>query len=100
MLNWTDLCGLLMILAGPCSGVAAAQQHKAGALSLILFGAVGLAIGFRVGMLSRKLSYRILGSKTLPAGLQFASYMLVPIVSLLLVILIPFLLAMIIYGQT
>jgi hypothetical protein len=61
MLNWTDLCGLLMILAGPCSGVAAAQQHKAGALSLILFGAVGLAIGFRVGMLSRKLSYQIIG---------------------------------------
>jgi hypothetical protein len=100
MLNWTDLCGLLMILAGPFSGVAAAHQHKAGALSLILFGAVGLAVGFGVGKVSSKCAYRILGSKKLPAGLQFASYMLVPTISLLLVIVVPALLAMMIYGQT
>lgn len=100
MLNWTDLCGLLMILAGPLSGVAAAHQHKAGALSLILFAVVGLFIGLGVGIVSSKLAYRILGSKTLPSSLQFVSYMLVPMGSLLLVVLAPSLLAMVVYGQT
>ena len=100
MLNWTDLCLLLMVLAGPLSGVAAAYQHKAGAVSLFLFGAVGLAVGFGVGGASSKLSYRILDSKTLPAALQFAGYMLVPMISLLLVILIPALLVAMIYGHT
>ena len=98
MLNWTDLCGLLMILAGPLSGVAAAHQHKAGPLSLIVFSVVGLAIGFGLGMLSSKLSYRILRSKTLPSGLRFVSYMLVPMASLFLVVLAPALLVMVVYG--
>jgi hypothetical protein len=100
MLNWADFSVLLMILAGPFSGVAAAHQHKAGVLSLILFGCVGLAVGFGIGQASSKLAYRVLGSKTLPAGLQFVSYMLIPMISLLLVILVPALLAMMIYGQT
>jgi hypothetical protein len=100
MLNWTDLCGLLMILAGPVSAVATALQHKAGAASFMLFGVVGLAVGFQVGKVSSKLSYRILNSKTLPAGLQFAGYMLVPMISLLLVILIPVFLVTMAYGHT
>jgi hypothetical protein len=100
MLNWTDLCGLLMMLAGPLSGVAAAHQHKAGIFSLVLFGAFGLAIAFQIGKTSSKLSYRILGSKTLPAGLQFVGYMSVPMISLLLVILIPALIVAMMYGRT
>ncbi len=99
MLNWTDFSCLLMILAGPLSGVAAAHQHKAGVLSLILFGVVGLAIGFGVGMIliSSKFAYRILRSKMLPNGLKFAAYMLVPMCSLLLVVLLPAMLAMMIW---
>jgi hypothetical protein len=99
MLNWTDLCGLLMMLAGTMSGAAAAHQRKAGPSWLILFGAAGLAIGFYAGKTSSKLSYRISDSKTLPVGLQFASYMLVPMISLLLSILVPALLVMMIYGH-
>ncbi len=89
MLNWTDLCCLLMMLAGPVSGVAAAHQHKAGAFSLLLFGVVGVAVAYRTGRTSSKLSYRILSSKKLPDAVGSVCYMLVPMVSLLLVILIP-----------
>jgi uncharacterized membrane-anchored protein len=97
MLNWTDFSVLLMILAGPFSGVAAAHQHKAGVASLILFGVVGLAVGFGVGMISNKFAYRILRSKRLPEGLKFVAYMFTPMCSLLLVILLPAMLAVMIW---
>ena len=97
---WNDLSVLLMILAGPFSGVVAAHQQKAGVWSLVLFGLVGLAIAVGVGMMSSKLAYRVLGSKTLPAGLQVLSYMFIPMLSLLLVVILPTLLAMMIYGRT
>ena len=100
MLNWAGFSGLMMILAGPFSGVAAAHQHKVGASSLILFGIVGLVIGFGISMASSKIAYRVLASKTLPAGLQFAAYMFIPMFSLLLVIFVPALLAIMVYGQT
>jgi hypothetical protein len=86
-----------MILVGPFSGVAAAHLHKAGVLSLILFGVVGLAIGLGVGMISSKFAYRILRSKMLPNGLKFAAYMFVPMCSLWLAALLPAMLAMMIW---
>jgi hypothetical protein len=83
-----------MMFAGPFIGVAAAHQHKAGVLSLILFGVVGLAVGFGVGMMSSKFAYRVLRSKALPHGLKFGAYMLISMCSLFLVILLPAMLAM------
>lgn len=100
MLNWTDLSVLMMALAGPFIGAAAAHQHRAGIWSLILFGIVGLAVGVGVGIASSKCSYSVLDSKKVPAGLQFTAYLLIPALSLLLVILVPFLLAMIVFGRT
>jgi hypothetical protein len=99
MINRTDFSGLLMILAGPLSGVVAAHQHNGGVSSLILFGAIGFAVGLLVAMASSECSYRILGSKRVPAGLQFTSCMLVPMISLLLVILFPSFLATMVYGR-
>ena len=99
MVNWTTLCSLLMTLAGPLSGVVAAHSHKAGAFSLVLFGTFGFAVAYQIGKTSSKLSYRMLDSKALPAVLQFAGYMLLPMVSLLLVILIPALIAEMTYGH-
>jgi hypothetical protein len=89
MLNLTDLARLLMIVLGPLSGVAAAHQHKAGLLSLILFGIIGLLIGVGVGEVSSKVAYRVLCANTLPLGLTLAIYMLIPLVSLLLVAVAP-----------
>jgi hypothetical protein len=100
MLNFADLSVLLMMLAGPFSGVVVAHQHKLGTPSLILFGLAGLVIGLGVGMLSSKVAYTILRSKKLPAGLQSIAYLFIPVFSLLLVLLAPALLAMVIYGRT
>jgi hypothetical protein len=100
MLNWTDLSVLLMIIAGPFSGVTAAHQHKAGVVPLVFFGVAGLGVGVGVGMVSSKFAYRVLRSKTLPVGLQLVSYLCIPMLSLLLVALVPALLAMMIYGRT
>jgi hypothetical protein len=99
MLNWNDLSVLLMVLAGPLSGVAAARHYHAGVGSLILLGVVGLVVGFGIGMASSKMAYRVLDSKTMPAGLQSSAYAFVPMLSLLLVMLVPPLLAMMIYGR-
>jgi hypothetical protein len=98
MLNWTDLCGLLMLLAGPVSGFGAAHQHKAGITSLVLFTIIGLIVGVGLGQVSSKLAYSVLRSKTLPGGLQFFVYMFVPMAFLFAVLLVPALLVMMIYG--
>ena len=100
MLTWTDLCGLLLLAAGPVSGVTAGLQPKAGVLSIILFAAAGLVIAFLIAKTSSKLSYRILDSKKLPGILQFTGYMFLPMVSLLLAILVPVLIVTMIYGKT
>ena len=89
-----------MLAAGPLSGVAAAFQHKAGAFSIIMFGAAGFAIAFQIAKTSSKLSYRIMGSKKMPAVFQFVGYMFLPMVSLFLTILIPALFVAMIYGKT
>jgi hypothetical protein len=100
MLNWADLTAALMILAGTFSAVAAARQQKVGIVSVVLFGVVGLAIGLGGGMASSKMAYRILYSTRLPTGLQFASYLLVPMIFLAMVISAPILLVMVIYEWT
>src|ERR1700756_1688068 len=99
MLNWTDLSVLLMILEGPLRGVDAAHQYTPGVWPLVVFGVLGLACGVGVGMASSKFAYRVLRSKTIPAGLQAVSYLFIPMLALLLVVVVPALLAMIIYGR-
>jgi hypothetical protein len=93
MLNLADLFMLLMVLAGPLSGVGAAHAHKAGILSLVVFGLIGLAIGVSVAVMSSKLAYSILRSKQLPAGVGLLFYSLVPLAGLLVVVFVPILLA-------
>jgi len=100
MLNWTDLCGLLMLLAGPASGFGAAHQHKAAIVSLILFTIFGLIVGVGLGQVSSKLAYSVLRSRTGPDILRHYAYMFVPPVFLFAVLLVPALLAMMIYGKT
>jgi hypothetical protein len=98
MLNWTDLSVLIMLVMGPFSGLCAAHQHKAGITSLVLFTIVGLIVGIGLGQVSRKLAYSVLRSKTFPGGLQFFVYMFVPMAFIFAVLLVPALLAMMIYG--
>ena len=98
MLNWRDLCGLLMLLAGPMSGFGAAHQHKAGIVSLVLFTVFGLIVGVGLGQVSSKLAYSVLRSKTRPDALRHYVYMFVPMVFLFAVLLVPALLVMMIYG--
>jgi hypothetical protein len=100
MLNWADLTTLLIILFGPLCGISAAHEYKRGVLSFILFGCVGLAIGVGIAFASNKLVYRALFLKTLPSGLKQVIYMFIPIIALLLVFLIQFWLAAVIYGKT
>jgi hypothetical protein len=100
VVNWADLSSLLILLAGPFGAVAAAHQQKLGLFWLILFGVVGLAFGLGASMASSKLAYRILFSTRLPTGLQLATYLLVPMIFLLLVLLTPILLVIVIYGPT
>jgi len=98
MLNFTDFMGLLMLLAGPLSGFGAAHQRKAGLVSLVLFTIFGLIVGVGLGQISSQLAYSVLRSKTMPKGLQAFAYMLVPATFLFAVLLVPALLALIIYG--
>ena len=98
MLNLADFTALLMILVGPFSGIAAAHAHKAGIVPIVLFGLVGLAIGFGVAMMSSKVAYSILRSKKLSSGVGLFFYSLVPFAGLLAVALAPFLLAGLFYG--
>jgi hypothetical protein len=100
MLNWADLTSLLILLAGPFGAITAARQKEVGVLCLVLFGLVGLAFGLGASMASSKVAYRILTSSALPSGLVFASYLLVPMVVLLLVLLTPILLVIVVYGAT
>ena len=97
-MNFADLCGLLIVLAGPSSGFGAAHAHKAGVASEILFAFVGLAVAIGVGKLSHKYAYAALRSKTMSAGVQCLVYMFVPFLGLLAAALLPILLAEIFYG--
>lgn len=98
MLNFADLCGLLIILVGPISGFGAALAHKAGMLSAILFAFVGFAVAISVGKASHKYAYAALSSKTMSAGLRCLVYMFVPFIGLLAAALLPFVLVKMIYG--
>ena len=98
MLNWSDLCGLLMLLAGPMSGFGAAHQHKAGIAALVLFSIFGLIGGVGLGHVSRKLAYSVLNSRNGPDALRHYVYLFVPTVFLFAVLLVPALFVMMIYG--
>ncbi len=98
MLNWTSLCGLIMLLAGPFSGFAAARDHKAGTVVLILFTIAGLIIAVGLAMVSNKVAYSVLRAKSFPVRPRIFVYMLVPAVFLFAVLLVPHLLAKLIYG--
>lgn len=97
MLNWTDLCGLMMLLVGPASGFAAAHQHQAGIAPLVLFTIIGLIVGICLGQVSGKLAYSVLDSENWPDALRFCVYMFIPTAFLFAVPLVPALLAMMIY---
>lgn len=98
MLNFNDLCVLLMILAGPVSGFCAAHAYKAGAAALLLFVLIGLSGGIGFGLVSSKLAYSVLDSKKRNVNMQLLLYMLIPFASLLAVIAVPALLAAMVYG--
>src|SRR5207237_9382809 len=97
MLNWADLSVLVIILAGPFSGVCAAHDEKAGLVAIILFGLIGLFLGIAVGWVSRRLAYSYLCSKTLHPGAALLLYAIVPMFLLLLVIFVPYFLATAVY---
>lgn len=98
MLNFADLFGLLIILAGPVSGFVAAYAHKAGLASAISFAFAGLAVAIGVGKFSHKYAYAALNSKTMSAGGKCLIYMCVPFLGLLAAVLLPCLLAEVYYG--
>ena|SRR6266487_4087316 len=100
MLNLADFSMLLMALIGPVSGLGAAHAHKAGVPALIVFGVGGLGLGIYLGMVANKCAYRVLDSKRLTAGSGFFAYMAIPLVGILVVALVPFLVAEIVYGHT
>ena len=93
MLNWTDLMGLIMILAGPFSGFLAAREHHAGIVALTLFTIAGFILALVVGAVSSKVAYAVLRMR-----IGFFVYMLVPMVFLFAVILLPALLTEMVYG--
>ena len=85
-----------MTVAGALSVGAAAHERGAGLALCIVVGVAGLVIGFGTGIVSSRFAYHVLGSRNFPDGLKLLIYMLIPIVSLMLVILTPFLFAMLI----
>jgi len=99
MLNLADFSALLMVVVGPICGISAAHAHKAGIVSLVLFGLAGLAIGFGAAMMSSKFAYAILRSKKFSAGVGLFFYSLVPLAGLLAVGVATVLLADIFYGS-
>jgi hypothetical protein len=90
MLNLADLSLLLMVLAGPLCGFFAAQAHRAGIPSIILFSLGGLTVGIFLGRTSNRLAYSVLGWKRLSAGLLLLLYTAILLGSLLVVIAVPF----------
>ncbi len=98
MLNWTSLCGLVMLLAGPFSGFAAARDHKAGIAVFILFTVAGLVIAVGIAMASNKIAYSVLRAKSFPVRPRLFVYMLVSAAFLFAVLLVPHLLAKLVYG--
>ncbi len=99
MLNLADFSFLLMILAGPVSGFAAAQARHAGPLPDVLFALAGLAIAVSVGSAAKKFAYSTLNSKKLPAAVGLLVYTLIPLLALFTVILLPCLLVELIYAK-
>ncbi len=100
MLNLADFSMLLIALIGPVSAAGTAHAHKASVLAIVLFGLGGLALGVFLGMVANKCAYRVLDSKRLTAGSGFFLYMAIPLVGILVVALVPFLVAEIVYGHT
>ncbi len=95
MLNLIALISLLSVLFGPASGFLAAHEAKAGTPAIYLFSIGGLLFGIGVAALSRKLAYGVFCAKTLPSPL----HIFIPVAGLLLVIFVPFLLAMAAGGR-
>ena len=98
MVNLADFSALLMIFVGPFCGIDVARMHKAGTTAIIVFGLLGLVIGFGVAMLSSKLAYSILRSKKLPDRARHVFYMSVPVAGLLAVAVVSLLAGEIFYG--
>jgi hypothetical protein len=86
MLNWADLMSLLIVLAGAMGGLAGAREGNAGVMTTLLSILGGFLIGLVLARISGTLAYAILWSKKLPAGVQAALYMIVPVLFLLLTI--------------
>lgn len=100
MLNFADFSTLLMAFIGPVSGVCAAHAHKAGVPALVVFGVGGLGVGIFLGMAANKCAYRVLDSKRLTTASALFGYMAIPLIGILVVVLVPFLVAEIVYGHT
>jgi hypothetical protein len=99
VLNLADFSMLLMTVIGPLSAFGAAHGHKAGLGAAVLFGLGGLGLGLSVGVTANKCAYRVLGSKKLNGGLAFLVYAAIPFIGILVVALVPFLVAEVIYGH-
>jgi len=96
-MNLPDFTFLLVVLVGPILGWGAAHGEKAGTGAIVLFTLGGLLLGLGMGGLSSKLSYSVLMEKKLSDGLRLFVSMLIPFLSLLVVLFVPFWLAWVIF---
>ncbi|MGP8201933.1 MAG: hypothetical protein ACLQU4_20775 [Limisphaerales bacterium] len=90
MLNLQDFCCLLMIPVGAISGIVNAHDMKAGTLAIILFGFIGLLLGFGAAFGTAALCKRHVPSIV---------YRLMPIFGIFAAGAAPSLLVLIIYGH-
>ena len=98
MLVWVDLSFLLMIVFGPICGFIAAQEHKGGTLSSILFALVGVAIGIGVAKVWGKFVCSVWSSKGLRRAVQVFVCILTPFFGLLAIAFALFILARMLYA--
>jgi len=88
-----------MIVTGPVCGFAAANSHQAGWVTIGIFVVGGLLVGFGTGTGSGKLAYVVLSESRLPEIARLVLYLLIPVVGLFVVIIIPFIVASLVYGS-
>lgn len=90
-MNWATLSSLLILVAGPLSGIVASSQRPAGAAlwSAIAFPLGGLVLGLALAAASSKVCYIILDAKRMPFAIGLSCYLLMPMILLYLAVAAP-----------
>jgi hypothetical protein len=97
MLNWNGFCSLLMIVLGPLSAFGSVRGMKAGMSAAILFAFFGLLVGFGMSAATFKFEN---WSVRRPRGFGcFILGLFVPAIGLVATLLIPALVALVVYGH-